>query len=114
MYSQTGAVWFAAAESQSRDNLSGAKFDAAMIFNRLFGAGEVMGEWRSAAGNRIMESGLVNFKDIYYDSTLNPVGWSIKQLVNEQRDVLLQGIHEKFVPKMAVGTKVSMELIWGS
>ncbi|MEN5209186.1 hemagglutinin repeat-containing protein [Stenotrophomonas terrae] len=113
MYSHTNAVWFEAAESQSRNNLSGAKFDAAMMVNRWLGAGEVMGEWRSAAGNRIMESGLANFRDIYYDSTLSPIGWSIKQLVNEQRDALLQGIHEKFVPKMAVGTKLGMEVVGG-
>ncbi|MGS0547039.1 hemagglutinin repeat-containing protein [Xanthomonas oryzae] len=65
MARQTGAVWFAAAESQSRANLSGPLFEVAKYYNKMFGADDVMDNWRSAAGNQIMSHGYDYFNKIY-------------------------------------------------
>ncbi|WP_307753629.1 hemagglutinin repeat-containing protein [Xanthomonas albilineans] len=114
MARQTGAVWFAAAESQSRGNLSGPGFDLLAGWNKAFGAGDVMSAWRSAAGDQIMKNGHDSFSSIYYGgASIDPVQWSFNQLGNEQRDPILQKIHEKYVGMMKGWGTVSAMQIFG-
>ncbi|PPU91304.1 hypothetical protein XalbCFBP2523_15205 [Xanthomonas albilineans] len=110
MARQTGAVWFAAAESQSRGNLSGPGFDLLAGWNKYWGASDVMSAWRSAAGNEIMSNGYGNFSDIYFNGNKMDVkDWSIKQLVREQIDPSLQIIHEHYIKDMTQATIYLMQ-----
>ncbi|MBB5866530.1 filamentous hemagglutinin [Xanthomonas arboricola] len=114
MARQTGAIWFSAAESQSRENLSGFNFSAGALWNKILGAGDVMNDWRSAAGNQIMFNGHDAFKYIYNgQGKVNPTQWSLIQLGSEQRDPILQKIHENFTKNMAWPTVESMQYIGG-
>ncbi|WP_343122702.1 DUF6862 domain-containing protein, partial [Xanthomonas albilineans] len=114
MARQTGAVWFAEAESQSRGNLSGPGFDFLAGWNKRWGAGDVMSAWRSAAGNEIMSNGYDNFSKIYFgQGKIDVKDWSIMQLASEQRDPVLQRIHEIYVNKMRGGTVPIMEFFGG-
>ncbi|MCW0376086.1 hypothetical protein NB691_002920 [Xanthomonas sacchari] len=113
MYQQTGAIWFKAAENQSRTNLSGTLFDLGATYNWAAGKGDVMTDWRSAAGNQIMKNGFESFKDIYVDKSMDSLKWSLMQLGNEQRDPVLQKIHEKYLNEMAPGTVTGMQKIGG-
>ncbi|MBV7307029.1 hemagglutinin repeat-containing protein, partial [Xanthomonas vasicola pv. vasculorum] len=114
MAGQTGAVWFGAAESQSRGNLSGPGFDLLAGWNKLFGAGDVMSAWRSAAGDQIMKNGHDSFSSIYYGKdSIDPMQWSFEQLGNEQRDPALQKIHEKYVGMMKGWGTVSVMQFFG-
>uniref|UniRef100_UPI003DA04004 hypothetical protein n=1 Tax=Xanthomonas oryzae TaxID=347 RepID=UPI003DA04004 len=54
----------AAAESQSRANLSGPLFEVAKYYNKMFGADDVMDNWRSAAGNQLCLMGMIIFNKI--------------------------------------------------
>ncbi|AKK65420.1 hypothetical protein FE36_17210 [Xanthomonas oryzae pv. oryzicola] len=110
MARQTGAVWFAAAESQSRVNLSGPGFDFLAGWNKYWGAGDVMDNWRSAAGNEIMSHGYGNFSDIYFNGNkIDLKEWSVKQLVSEQNDPSLQVIHEYYIKNMTQATIYLMQ-----
>ncbi|WP_335674006.1 DUF6862 domain-containing protein, partial [Xanthomonas oryzae] len=114
MARQTGAVWFAAAESQSRVNLSGPGFDLLAGWNKAFGAGDVMSAWRSAAGDQIMKNGHYSFSSIYYGgSSIDPAQWSLDQLGNEQRDPILQKIHKKYFGMMKGWGTVSVMQFFG-
>lgn len=75
MYQQTGAVWFEAAEDQSRTNLSGPLFELGVLYN--FGKEDVMQKWRAAAGNEIMKHGYAGFYKIYSNPQIDPSSWSI-------------------------------------
>ncbi|AKO21211.1 hemagglutinin repeat-containing protein [Xanthomonas oryzae] len=111
---QTDAAWFSAAEAQSRKNLSGFIFGAAVVWNMLWLGGDVMTDWRAAAGNQIMANGHDNFKFIY-DSAgkVDAAQWSLNQLGNEQRDPVIQKIHEKYTKNMKMGTVPIMEFMGG-
>ncbi|QEO99729.1 hypothetical protein XOCgx_4742 [Xanthomonas oryzae pv. oryzicola] len=110
MARQTGAAWFGAAESQSRVNLSGPDFDFLAGWNKYWGAGDVMDNWRSAAGNEIMSHGYGNFSDIYfYGNKIDLKEWSVKQLVSEQNDPSLQVIHEYYIKNMTQATIYLMQ-----
>nr|WP_237761443.1 hemagglutinin repeat-containing protein [Xanthomonas oryzae] len=113
MARQTGAVWFAAAESQSRANLSGPLFEVAKYYNKMFGADDVMDNWRSAAGNQIMSHGYNYFNKIYVDGSIDPTQWSLFQLGNEQRDPVLQKIHENYIKNMTWPSRQLMQKIGG-
>nr|WP_308694516.1 hemagglutinin repeat-containing protein [Xanthomonas albilineans] len=114
MARQTGAVWFAAAENQSRTNLSNWLFEGGAYYNKFFGSGNVMEDWRSAAGNEIMSSGHDSFSEIYFGGgAMDSRQWSIRQLGKEQRDPILQEIHVKYMGKMVRGTVYGMEIIGG-
>ncbi len=114
MARQTGAVWFAAAENQSRTRLSGPVFDSGNSYNNLFKKSYgVMDGWRSAAGNQIMSNGYDNFNKIYVDGYIDPTQWSLVQLGNEQRDPVLQKIHENYIENMAWPSRQLMQRIGG-
>ncbi|RQO36238.1 hypothetical protein DBR37_07905 [Herminiimonas sp. KBW02] len=102
MYAQTGAVWFREAEKVSRNDLQGMLFELGNKLNQL-------GSWRDEAGKVIMSSGYDEFKNIYNNPNIDPTLWSIDRLKNEQNNIELQKIHEKFIPQFAVGTKGFME-----
>ncbi|WP_196297408.1 hypothetical protein, partial [Xanthomonas albilineans] len=112
MARQTGAVWFAVAENQSRTNLSGPIFGLGDSYNK-FWVGTVMEDWRSAAGNEIMSHGYDSFNKIYMDRSVDPVQWSLAQIGNEQRDPVLQKIHENYIKKMAWPSVELMQKIGG-
>jgi filamentous hemagglutinin len=90
--------WFAGAYDVSIDSLGGGekwstlKFGVGALFT---GQGSNLYNWRSEAGNALMNDGFNNFKNLYNNGTNNPAAWDINQLQREQ--TVLQPIHEKYL-----------------
>jgi hypothetical protein len=93
-----GVKWFGGAYNVSIDDLGGGeplsvlKFLAGAV---VTGQGSNLYNWRSEAGNALMNDGFNNFKNLYNNGTNNPVAWDINQLRREQ--TVLQPIHEKYL-----------------
>jgi len=102
-----GARWFGGAEFVSRAPLTGLGADGEGSW-ASFGAGALffpstynpltsseLYEWRSEAGNTLMNAGFDNFKSLYNQEVSDPVAWDINQLQGEQQ--ALQPVHEKYL-----------------
>ncbi|GFZ93225.1 hemagglutinin repeat-containing protein [Dyella caseinilytica] len=90
MYQQTSAPWFGAAAETSTEDLMGVKFNTG---NFVTVGG--LADWRSQAGNLIMQNGYSSFVNVYQNYQ-NPSFdlnvWSLSQLVNEQN--ILQPVYD--------------------
>ena len=102
-----GGKWFGSAEFVSRaawtglgadENGSWASFGAgAALFPSTYNplTSSELYEWRSEAGNTLMNAGFDNFKSLYNQEVSDPVAWDINQLQGEQQ--ALQPVHEKYL-----------------
>jgi len=92
-----GAKWFWGAEIVSRAPLNGLGADGNASYI-TFGLGWLLApvyNWRTAAGDALINGGFDNFKDLFNKVSTDPVAWDINQLKAEQS--LLQPIHERFL-----------------
>jgi filamentous hemagglutinin len=108
----SGTKWFAGAEAVSGAPLTGLGADGHGSWATFLGGSLLAGvnapsvyDWRSEAGNALMNSGFDSFRDLYNNGTSNPVAWDIGQLKSEQQT--LQPIHEKYLGNESVFTWVS-------
>ena len=114
MHKETGEVWFEAAERTSREQLQGPLYKIGNQINKLF-TGVGLDDWRSAAGEQIMSHGYGNFLKVYEGlNAESSSGWSIAQLVSEQRDPGLQAIHEDYIQNWMWGLKGVTEAVGGT
>ena len=94
----SGARWFGGAEQVSNAFITGlgAKGNFSSISFFVGNAIALGGlyEWRQEAGDKLLQSGFDNFRDLY-NLKRNPVQWDVKQLKDEQNS--LQSIHEKYL-----------------
>lgn len=92
-----GAQWFGGAEFVSRAPLTGLGADGngSWVTFAVGGALTLTSvyDWRSEAGNTLMNGGFNNFKDLYNQTVSDPVVWDINQLRSEQQ--ALQPVHEE-------------------
>jgi filamentous hemagglutinin len=108
----SGAKWFGGAEFVSRAPWTGLGADGNFSY-LTFAVGALFAgthasdiyEWRSVAGNTLMNSGFDSFKDLYNSGTADPIVWDINQLRAEQQ--VLQPIHEKYLSDRVVFTIAS-------
>lgn len=92
-----GAKWFWGAEIVSRAPLNGLGADGNASYI-TFGLGWLLApvyNWRTAAGDALINGGFDNFKDLFNKVSTDPVAWDINQLKAEQS--VLQPIHERFL-----------------
>ncbi len=92
-----GAKWFWGVEAVSRAPLNGLGADGNASYI-TFGLGWLLApvyNWRTAAGDALINGGFDNFKDLFNKVSADPVAWDINQLKTEQS--LLQSIHERFL-----------------
>jgi filamentous hemagglutinin len=98
--SGVGVKWFGGADAVSRAiwmGLGAGDFASLMFLGGAAIAafeGNNLYEWRSEAGNALMNDGFSNFKNLYNNGTNNPVVWDINQLRREQ--TILQPIHTDY------------------
>lgn len=112
MYGYTGQDWFKSAESVSRNDLQGAKWDAGNNLSYFDGNGNynpryILNRWREDAGNVIMTDNQNRFQWIY-NNRFEPnavKNWSVYQLQQEQNDSNLQNIHEFYYPHWNLGVQ---------
>lgn len=94
-----GARWFGGAEFVSRAPLTGLGADGSGSWASFGVGGVITGtevyDWRSEAGNTLMNAGFDNFKSLYNQNVSDPVAWDINQLKGEQQ--ALQPVHEKYL-----------------
>lgn len=121
MYLKTGAKWFLAAEKTSRNNLFGIMFNMGGVYDQAFQTirninkmdkltQTTLFQWRSEAGDAIMKLGYEDFKNIYQNyNAIDLKQWNIQRLVDEQ--VVLQPIHEKYVPKLSPSLQTLMRWV---
>jgi filamentous hemagglutinin family protein len=92
-----GAKWFWGAEAVSRAPLNGLGADGNASYI-TFGLGWLLApvyNWRTAAGDALINGGFDNFKGLFNKVSTDPVAWDVNQLKTEQS--LLQSIHERFL-----------------
>uniref|UniRef100_UPI0009FFB007 VENN motif pre-toxin domain-containing protein n=1 Tax=Stenoxybacter acetivorans TaxID=422441 RepID=UPI0009FFB007 len=95
--SNVDVKWFGTAEDVSR-NFQGLGADGKVSYIPFWILNKTTGnlyEWRSEAGNALMQGGFDNFKNLYQGNYQNSIQWDINQLQNEQK--ILQPIHEKYL-----------------
>ncbi|HCE6865205.1 TPA: hemagglutinin repeat-containing protein [Pseudomonas aeruginosa] len=103
----SGAKWYGGAEDVSRRALTGLGADGYGSSYTFFAGALLAGinvrsiyQWRSEAGNSLMNSGFSNFSDLYSRNIDNVVTWDIHQLMSEQKT--LQPVHEKYLTDRVV------------
>lgn len=88
-------VWWT--EFISRAGLTGLGADGSGSWVTFGIGGALTGtsvyEWRSDAGDTLMNSGFENFKSLYNQEVSDPLSWDINQIKTEQS--VLQGVHEE-------------------
>jgi filamentous hemagglutinin len=112
----SGTQWFGGAEQVSRAAWTGLGADGngsryTFFAGAVFFTGPYaysMYEWRSEAGNSLMNAGFESFRDLYNNGTYDAIAWDINQLRSEQQ--LLQPIHVKYLENRSVFRFVSKQI----